>query len=109
MRLTSRPGTGVNVAVLLVTSIDALAEENAMQLAKLSNDTWIEPEHAPAAVWPVSVVGFIALVNVTAVVDEAATFAAPSAGVVLATAGGDTHAPRPSHWPPAGGLHVVPA
>src|SRR4051812_8668899 len=92
VRFTSRPGAGVNVAVALPPDIVADADENATQLAKLSSETWIEPEHAPAAVWPVSVAGFIAVVNVTAI-DVLAMGAAPSAGVVLATCGAATQLP----------------
>ncbi len=79
-----------------------------MQLAKLSSDTWIEPEHAPAAVCPVSVVGFIASVNVTAIV-EPAWGAAPSAGEVMAIAGAATQAPAPLHAEPPPWLQAVPA
>ena len=41
----------VNVAVVLPPVITADADENAIQLAKLSSETWIDPEHAPAVVW----------------------------------------------------------
>src|SRR5262245_20178191 len=63
VRFTSRPGAGVKVAIVFPPNIEAAPDENAMHEAKLSSDTWMEPEQAPAVVWPVSVAGFIATVN----------------------------------------------
>jgi hypothetical protein len=96
----------VNVAVVLPPDITAAADENATQLAKLSSDTWIDPEHAPAAVWPVSVAGFIAVVNVTAI-DGAAIGVVASEGEVLATRGGAMHEPLPSQIVPPFWLQAV--
>ena len=72
-----------------------------MQLVKLSKDTWMEPEQAPAEVCPVNVASFIAVENVTEMVDDASGMA-PSVGVVLTTVGaaGVTHTPLPSHSVP---------
>jgi len=97
----SIPGAGVNVATVSPADIVAVADENAMQLAKLSSETWIEPVHAPAVVCPVKVVPFIAVENVTAMVDDASGVA-PSAGVVLTTvtATGVKQVPLPSHCVP---------
>jgi hypothetical protein len=61
-----------------------VADENAMQVAKLSFETWIEPEHTPEAVWVVSVAGFIGCENTTAIAFDA-TPTPPSLGVVSAT------------------------
>ena len=97
--MTSIPGAGVSVAVLLPLEIAAVAEENAMQLAKASRETWIEPVQAPAVVWPVSEVGSIATVNVTAIVEDASG-AAPSPGTVIATSGGPSQVPLPLHCTP---------
>src|SRR5262245_53752753 len=74
---------GTSVAIVLPPDITAVGVTNGMHCSKLFEDTWIAPLHEPSAVCPVSDAGFIAVVNVTEIVEDVSTFAAPSAGVVL--------------------------
>src|SRR5262245_10138596 len=64
-----------------------------MQVAKLSVETWTLPVHAPEVVWAVSVAKFIAVLNVSAIVEATGTFVVASAGVMLMTCGVRRHAP----------------
>jgi hypothetical protein len=86
--------------MVLAAFIAGAADENPMQLAKLSSDTWIDPEHAPAAVWAVSVAGFIAVENVTTTEVGVNTPVAASAGEVAVTVGATTQT-LPWHTPVA--------
>jgi predicted amidohydrolase YtcJ len=81
---------------VLPPDIVGAATVKAMQSWKSFADTWMLPVHGPKPVWPVSVAGFIAWLNVTAIVLLGATPTAPSAGVVLTTSGG-RQAPVLSH------------
>jgi hypothetical protein len=94
----------VSVATVLPPDIVGAADENATQETNASSETWIDPEQAPADVCAESVAGFIAWLNVTAMVVEAGTVA-PSVGTVETTCGGLTHDPAPSHTTPPLWLH----
>ena len=55
----------MSVAIVPPPDMVGDADANATQVAKSSSETWMEPVHAPAVVWAVSVATFIAVVKVT--------------------------------------------
>lgn len=81
---------GVNVATVSPPLNAGAAVFIAMQLLKLSGDTWILPVQAPAEVCAVTVPVLIASLKVTATVVPVLTLVAPLAGVVLLIVGGVT-------------------
>lgn len=72
---------GVNVATSFVAFMLGAELANARQVVKSSADTCTEPVHGPFKVCPISVAGFIAVLNEMRMGASTAAFVWPSEGV----------------------------